>query len=216
MTTHGSAGSRSKPVCALGISFILLAGTLTAVPARAAEEASAFIADLGRQAITIMKDPAISRSDRQHRFAALMGEDFDLAKIAQFVLGNYWQKANDSERQEFTTAFGGYMTSVYSSRFAEYNSRSFKVTTQVVTSTTTTVVSSEITRVSTGEPIDLEWVVAKTLGGYKVVDVTAGGTSLSRAQREEFSSVIHRNGDSVSNLTHQLETKSTELAAAVR
>jgi ABC-type transporter MlaC component len=90
------------------------------------------------------------------------------------------------------------------------------VTTQLATSETTTVVSSEITRASTGEPINLDWVVAKTPGSYKVIDIAAGGMSLSRAQREEFSSVIHRSGDSVSNLIQQLQTKSTEMAAAVR
>jgi phospholipid transport system substrate-binding protein len=209
MTMHRMATS-------LGISFVLLACTLAAQPARAAEDASAFVADLGRQAITIMKDPAISRADRQHRFAALMAEDFDLPKISQFVLGTYWQTASETERQEFTAAFGTYMTNVYSTRFSEYNAGSFKVTTQLVTSPTTTMVSSEITRVSTGEPIGLDWVVAKTPGSYKVIDITAGGMSLSRAQREEFSSVVHRNGDSVANLTRLLETKSIELAAAER
>jgi phospholipid transport system substrate-binding protein len=193
-----------------------MAGTLAAQPARAAEDASAFVADLGRQAITIMKDPAISKADRQHRFAALMAEDFDLPKISQFVLGNYWQAASEAERQEFTAAFGAYMTNVYSTRFSEYNAGSFRVTTQLVTSPTTTMVSSEITRVSTGEPIDLDWIVAKIPGSYKVIDITAAGMSLSRAQREEFSSVVHRNGDSVANLTRLLQTKSIELAAAER
>jgi len=207
MTMHRTATS-------LGISFILLACTLAAPPSRAAEDASAFVADLGRQAITIMKDPAISRADRQHRFAALMAEDFDLPKISQFVLGNYWQTASEAERQEFALAFGAFMSNVYSTRFSEYNAGSFKVTTQLVTSPTTTVVSSEITRVSTGEPIDLDWVVAKIPGSYKVIDITAAGMSLSRAQREEFSSVVHRNGDSVSNLTRLLEMKATEMAAA--
>lgn len=216
MTTHGTARFLSKPACALGISFFLLAGTLAAQPARAGQDASAFVADLGRQAITIMKDPAISRAERQHRFAALMEQDFDLPKISQFVLGNYWQTASAAERQEFTAAFGGYMTSVYSNRFAEYNAGSFRVTTQQPTGETTTVVNSEITRVSTGEPINLDWVVARTPGSYKVIDITAGGMSLSRAQREEFSSVVHRNGDSVANLTQQLQMKSTELAAAMR
>lgn len=207
MTMHGTARS-------LGLSFILLAGTLAAQPARAAEDASAFVADLGRQAITIMKDPAISRADQQHRFAALMAEDFDLPKISQFVLGNYWQTASEAEKGEFTAAFGAYMTSVYSTRFAEYNAGSFRVTTQRATSETTTVVNSEISRVSTGEPIELDWVVAKIPGSYKVIDITAAGMSLSRAQREEFASVVHRNGDSVANLIRQLQTKSVEMAAA--
>ncbi len=81
------------------------------------------------------------------------------------------------------------------------------MTTHVVQNETTTVVGSEITRVSTGDAIELDWVVAKTPTSYKVVDITAGGMSLSREQREEFSSVVHRNGDNVSNLIGQLHMK---------
>jgi ABC-type transporter MlaC component len=106
------------------------------------------------------------------------------------------------------------MTGVYSSRFAEYSAPSFHVTAQLVKNETTTVVGSEITRVTTGEEIDLDWIVAKTPDSYKVVDITAGGMSLSRAQREEFSSVVHRNGDSIPNLIRQLQAKSSELAAS--
>ncbi|HLZ67760.1 MAG TPA: ABC transporter substrate-binding protein [Aliidongia sp.] len=214
MTTHGTATSLRKPAYALSTLFILLAAAMAAPAARAADDASGFVADFGRHAIAIMKEPGISSVDRQSRFQMLLAEDFDLPKIAQFVLGSYWQKANDSERQQFITAFGDYMTRIYSSRFAEYNAQSFRVTTQFAKSETTTVVSSEITRVATGEEIDLDWVLAKTPGSYKVTDITAGGISLSRAQREEFSSVVHRNGDSISNLTRQLQMKSTELAAS--
>lgn len=211
MTPHGTIVSLRKPACALGVLFLLLAGT--APPARAADDASGFVADLGRQAIAIMKDPGLSPADRQQQFRALMATDFDLPKIAQFVLGSYWQKANDTEKQQFVTAFGDYMTGVYSTRFGEYSAQSFRVTAQLSKNETTTVVSSEIIRVATGEEIDLDWIVAKTPDSYKVTDITAGGMSLSRAQREEFASVVHRNGDNVSNLIKQLQVKSTELAA---
>ena len=143
-----------------------------------------------------------------------MAEDFDLPKIAQFVLGTYWQKANEIERQQFTTAFGDYMTGVYSTRFGEYSAPSFRVTTQLARSPAITVVSSEITRVATGQEIDLDWVVAKTQDSYKVVDITAGGISLSQAQREEFSSVVQRSGASLPSLIRLLQMKSTELAAS--
>ena len=211
MTTHGTATFLRKPAYTLSVLFILL--TVAAPAARAADDASGFIAGLGRDAIAIMKDPGISTADRQHQFQTLLTEDFDLPKIAQFVLGSYWLKANESERQQFTTAFADYMTRIYSSRFSEYSAQSFRVTTQFAKNETTTVVSSEIIRVATGEEIDLDWVVAKTPDSYKVTDITAGGMSLSRAQREEFSSVVHRNGDSVSNLIQQLQMKLTELAA---
>jgi phospholipid transport system substrate-binding protein len=213
MTTHGTTASLTKRACEFSLALIFLVAAVVAPAAQAADDASGFITDLGRQAFAIMKDPGISKADRQHRFQALMTEDFDLPKIAQFVLGSHWQTASDSERLQFTAAFGDYMTSVYSGRFAAYSAPSFRVTAERAGSGTTTVVVSEITRVATGERVDLDWVVTKTPASYKVIDVAAGGVSLSRAQHEEFSSVVQRNGDSVPNLIRQLQMKSVELAA---
>jgi phospholipid transport system substrate-binding protein len=215
MTTQQTATSLRKPARALVISCLLLAGAVAAHQANAADEASAFIADLGRHAIAIVKNPEISKTDRQRQFEALMAEDFDLPKIAQFVLGSNWQTATETQRQQFTIAFGGYMTGVYSQRFAAYNAGSFHVTTEIPAGERTTVVNSEITRIASGEAIDLNWVVAKTPGGYKVIDITADGMSLSQAQRDEFSSVVRRNGGNLLNLIRQLQVKSTELSDAV-
>jgi len=77
------------------------------------------------------------------------------------------------------------MTGVYSTRFAEYSAPSFRVTAQLVKNETTTEVSSEITRVATGEEIDLDWIVAKTPNSYKVVDITAGGHDLTGDEAKE-------------------------------
>ena len=212
MTTRGTTIFPRRPAYVLSVLSILLASALAAPAASAADDASAFVAGLGRHAIDIMKDRGISTADRQRRFRTLMAEDFDLPKIAQYVLGSYWRNASEAERQQFTTAFGDYMTSLYSIRFGEFNVQSFRVTALHATSGTTTVVRSEIIRLATGEEIDLDWTVVKTPDSYKVIDITAGGASLSQAQRAEFSSVVQRNGDSVSSLIGQLQVKSIELA----
>jgi phospholipid transport system substrate-binding protein len=208
MTTWKNAASKWKAVYALSF-LLLLTGT-----AHAAADAGGFIADLGSQAIHIMKDADLSAADRQQRFRALMNEDFDLPKIARSVLGRYWRETNDTERQQFTGAFADYMTQMYAARFADYNAPSFRVTRQRAEGENTTVVSTEITRLATGQPIDVDWRVVKTVEGYKVTDLSNGGVSLSQAQREEFSSAVQRNGGSVSTLIQQLRTKVTELATS--
>lgn len=208
MTTWKNAASTWKAVYALSF-LLLLAG-----PAHAAGDASGFIADLGSQAIHIMKDAELSAADRQQRFGVLMNEDFDLPKIARSALGCCWRETNDTERQQFTDALADYLTQVYASRFADYSAQSFRVTKQRAEGENTTVVSTEITRLATGQPIDVDWRVVKTVEGYKVTDLSSGGISLSQVQREEFSSAVQRNGGSVSNLIQQLRTKVTELATS--
>ena len=212
MTTWENAASKLKSIYALGF-LILLVGIAPARPA-AAGDASGFVAGLGSQAIHIMKDAELSAADRQQRFGALMNENFDLPKIARIVLGRYWEGTSDIERQQFTNAFADYTTRIYSTRFADYSAESFRVIKQRAESETMTVVNTEITRLATGQSINVDWSVEKTLTGYKVTDISAGGASLARAQREEFSSAVQRSGGSVSNLIQQLRTKVTELAAS--
>ncbi len=210
MITWKNAASKLKHGYALGL-LMLLVGIAPPHPA-AAEDASGFIAGLGRQAIHIMKDAELSAADRQQRFGALMNENFDLPKIARIVLGHYWQGTSDSERQQFTSVFADYTARIYSARFADYSAESFRVIKQRADSDTMSVVSTEITRVATGKSVSVDWSVEKIPAGYKVTDISAGGASLVRAEREEFSSAIQHSGGSVATLIQQLRAKVTELA----
>jgi phospholipid transport system substrate-binding protein len=214
MTTWGNAASKLKSAYAVGL-LILLVGIAPAHPAAAGEgNASGFVAGLGSQAIQIMKDAELSAADRLERFGALMNENFNLPKIARIVLGRYWEGTSDIERQQFTNAFADYTARIYSTRFADYSGESFRVIKQRAESETMTVVNTEITRLAGGQSIKVDWSVEKTPAGYKVTDISAGGASLARAQREEFSSAVQRSGGSVSNLIQQLRTKVSELATS--
>jgi phospholipid transport system substrate-binding protein len=213
MTIWANAASTRKTLCTLSL-LALLVGAAPAHPAAAAGDASGFITDLGSQAIHIMKDAGLTPADRRLRFETLMSEDFDLPRIAQSVLGRYWQGTSDSERQQFTSAFADYMAQMYAARFADYSAESFRVIKQRAEGEMTTVVSTEITLLASGQSINVDWNVAKTPDSYKVTDISAGGASLTRAQREEFSSAVQRSGGSVSNLIQRLRTKVTELATS--
>ena len=215
MTIWANAASTRKTLYTLSL-LALLVGAAPAHPAAAAGDASGFITDLGSQAIYIMKDAKLSAKDRQLRFETLMSEDFDLPKIARSVLGRYWQGTSDSEREQFTSAFADYMAQMYAARFADYSAESFRVIKQRAESETTTVVSTEITVLASGQSIDVDWRLAKTPDSYKVTDISAGGASLTRAQREEFSSAVQQSGGNVSYLIQRLRTKVTELATAAR
>jgi phospholipid transport system substrate-binding protein len=219
MTANGTARSFRHPARALGFFCILLVGAFAVHPARAADGPSDFIRNLGRNAVAIIKNPDISKADRPHYFETLMAEDFDLPRIARFVLGKYWETATEAERQQFTTAFDAYMIGIYFKRFADFNACSarcsFRVTAQFPANGAATVVKSEIVLLATGETINLNWVVAKSANSYKVIDIATGRASLSWAQCKEFSSVLRRNGGSISSLIQQLQLKSTQLSDAV-
>src|SRR5438067_9861118 len=81
--------------------FLLLTGLLMAAPREAdAQDARAFVANLGNQAIQVL-GPSVSPAQRVARFRQLFQNDFDVPGIGQFVLGRYWRTASPQEQQEF-------------------------------------------------------------------------------------------------------------------
>ena len=70
-----------------------------------------------------------------------------------------------------------------------------------------TVVSSEIIHPNGDPPVKVTWRVRKGASGYKIIDVGVEGVSMMLTQREEFASVIERNGGTVAGLTQAIEQK---------
>ncbi len=198
------------PSIVLGAVLPLLVGAAApsyAVPGPG--DASAFVAALAQNALRAGNDKALSAADRQRAFSALLDSDFDLPGIARFVLGRYWQTTNDSERQEFTTAFRDFMVRSYSQRFTEYRGDSFRIVGQHAEGATSTLVDTEITQAASGQVVKVEWhVVAKD--AYKIMDMSVGGVSMVLTQRDEFAASLERSGGGVPSLVRQMNSSAQQ------
>jgi phospholipid transport system substrate-binding protein len=194
----------------LGVVLPLLASVAApayAVPASG--DASAFVAELAQNALRAGNDKALSVADRQRAFSALLDSDFDLPGIARFVLGRYWQTTNDSERQEFTTAFRDFMVRSYSQRFTEYRGETFRVVGQHTEGASSTLVDTEITQATSGQVVKMEWrVVARD--AYKIMDMSVGGVSMVLTQRDEFAASLERSGGGVPSLVRQMNSSAQQ------
>jgi phospholipid transport system substrate-binding protein len=187
--------------------LIVLTGLLAAAPA-GAQDAQAFVAQLGNQAIQVL-GPSVSPAQRVARFRQLFRDDFDVPGLGQFVLGRYWRTATPEEQQEFLRLFQEYIVQAYAARLGEYGGEPFRVTGSRP-SGDETVVSSLIERANAGR-VQVDWYLINRGGAPKITDVYVGGVSMKVTQRDEFSSVIQRNGGRVDALLAQLRQR---LAAA--
>ncbi len=97
--------------------LIVLTGLLAAAPA-GAQDAQAFVAQLGNQAIQVL-GPSVSPAQRVARFRQLFRDDFDVPGLGQFVLGRYWRTATPEEQQEFLRLFQEYIVQAYAARLGE-------------------------------------------------------------------------------------------------
>ena len=61
-----------------------------------------FIKGLADEAVKALTDKEVSRVERIQRFHDLFGSNFDVPFIGKWVLGRYWKKASDEEKEEYT------------------------------------------------------------------------------------------------------------------
>lgn len=185
-----------------GVFFAL--ALILAAPAARAQDASAFISNLGTQAIQVM-GPSVSPQARLQRFRELFSNDFDIPGISQFVLGRYWTTATPQQQQEFQRLFHEYISQAYATRLAQYGGEPFRVT-GTRPNGSETVVSSQIIRKS-GAPVQVDWYLTGGPGSYKITDAYVAGVSMKVTQRDEFLSIIARSGGQLDGLLAQLRQK---------
>lgn len=188
-------------------SLALATAAAPLVPARAAGEASAVVTDFGNQMLQMLNNAQFSPAERQKRFGALLDKDFDFASIGRFVLGRYWATATDPEKQEFAPVFRDYVVQSYSVRFGEFGGASFKVTGERPESPTSTIVSTTVMQKNNPSPAKVDWRVSTASGAPKITEVIVDGISMSLTHRQEFASLIERQGGGVSGLIAQLKAK---------
>ena len=125
--------------------------------------------------------------------------------IGQFVLGRYWRVATPEEQQEFLRLFQEYIVQSYAARLGEYGGEPFRVIGSRA-SGGETVVTSEIARPN-GSRVLVDWYVIERGGAPKITDIYVGGVSMKVTQRDEFASVIQRNGGRVDALLAQIRQR---------
>ncbi|NVJ93550.1 MAG: ABC transporter substrate-binding protein [Methylocystaceae bacterium] len=187
-----------------------------------------FAEDFGKKAETFiqtMADKAMAtyRSDKDEKeleleFRNLLNEDFDVRAIGKWVLGRYWRKATDSEKEEYLKLFEDFIIVTYANRFKDYSGTdiTLNVTESLTKNDQDAIVRSQIIRPETAEPILVDWRVKGNKNDeLKIVDVLIAGVSMSQTQRSEFASVIKRNGGEVAGLIDALRSKTTQLVSNV-
>jgi len=193
-----------RRVAATGAVILVLTILAAAPRAQVSADPRAFVGSLGARAIEVL-GPSVPPQQRQARFRELLQNDFDVPSIGQFVLGRYWRAATPQEQQEFLQLFQEYVVQAYSARLGEYGGAPFRVTGSRPAGDEV-VVTSEIARPG-APPIQIDWFLINRGGALKITDVYVGGVSMKVTQRDEFSSIIQRNGGQVQPLLAQLRQK---------
>lgn len=190
-----------------GIAVIVLMGGLICSSAHAGPptDPAAFVDDMITKALGVLNDQDLKEQDRTQKLCALLEEDFDIPRIAKFVLGHYWNSASEEERQTFNKLFEQWMIRGYSAGIADFQGATVRVTGARSSGRDNAIVSSEIIHPNGDSPDRVDWVVRHEEGTFKIINVSVEGVSLVQTGRDEIVSVIDRSGGTVSGANTALE-----------
>ena len=198
-------------VALIAVSCLLLVKPVAAQAVDFTDGAVKFIETLADDAVQSLTAKDIEKKERIVRFRALLKNNFAVKAIGRWVLGRYWRKATNEEKEEYNKLFEDLIVATYVNRFEEFSGETLKVVKAINQNGKDAIVKSEIVRPAGQPPVRVDWRVRAPNGTYKIVDVLVEGVSMSQTQRSEFSSVIKREGGEVAGLLAALRTKTEVL-----
>ncbi len=198
-----SISRRSLALLALITTLVFPIVRLKAAPA----DPKALVEGLVQQALALIRNQKLDDEARDRQFKALLDQNFDIPRISRFVLGRYWTAANADDLKNFNNLFEQWVVRLYASRFKDYKGETVTVTAARPESDTSYVVQSQLIHPDGSPPAQLNWHVNKADNGLKIVDVEVEGVSMALTEREEFASIIQRNGGSVASLNQAMQQK---------
>lgn len=156
-----------------------------------------FIKDLGARALSSLTDPSLSLEKKEVIFSDLFKNNFAYKDIAKFVLGKNWRRLSPEQRDEFISLFEQMQVKNYTAKFDAYSNVSFTVKETKGNEEDGFMVISLVS-IPDEATVQMDWKVFPDSKGYKILDITIDGVSMSITQRSEFSSLIERqDGDMV-------------------
>lgn len=173
------------------ISFILL---ISSNSNSAESNAEAFVLKLTDEAKIIFNDKSLNKDSRLKKLNDLSSKYLDLDALASYTLGDYREKATNSEKENFNKLFREYFIKNMSSKLNDFADQDLKIIDSKKINENNIIVSTKIFSKKDAQEIAVEWRIYIKDSKLLARDLVVEGLSLARTQKEEFSSIIASKG----------------------
>ena len=201
-------------IAALGLSLSL--SMAFAAPAKASSPAEQFVQTNVEKGLGILNDKKLSEAQKKAQFRDFLLSLASLNRTARFTLGAAVRTATPQQVEAFTAAFRNYAIAVYQTRLAAYSGQRLKVTGSTERAAGDYVVTTQLidpNASSDKQPIQVDFRVDKTNGGFKVIDVSVVGVWLAIEERDQFTAFLANHNNSVPALTKHLSELTAKIQA---
>ena len=160
----------------------------------AESNAEAFVLKLTDEAKIIFNDKSLNKDSRLKKLNELSSKYLDLDALASYTLGDYREKATNSERENFNKLFREYFIKNMSSKLNDFADQDLKIINSKKINENNIIVSTKIFSKKDAQEIAVEWRIYIKDSKLLARDLVVEGLSLARTQKEEFSSIIVSKG----------------------
>ncbi len=160
----------------------------------AESNAEAFVLKLTDEAKIIFNDKSLNKESRIKKLNDLSLKYLDLDALAGYTLGDYREKATNSERENFNKLFKEYFIKNMSSKLNDFADQDLKIIDSKRINENNIIVSTKIFSKKDAQEIAVEWRIYIKDAKLLARDLVVEGLSLARTQKEEFASIIASKG----------------------
>jgi phospholipid transport system substrate-binding protein len=129
-----------------------------------------------------------SPEEKRRHLQSVIDATVDVDAVARFCLGRFWRNAAPDEQQEYMKLFRELLVTEIAGRLGEY--QGVRITMGLARANANTeVIATTVER--PGNPtMQIDWVVATNIGGPKIVDLLAEGTSMRLTHSADFTAYL--------------------------
>ncbi|MFO7830983.1 MAG: ABC transporter substrate-binding protein [Desulfuromonadaceae bacterium] len=148
-----------------------------------------------------------STSEWRDNVTALVREKFNFEVMSQGVLGPYWHRVSDEERERFIELFALLLEETYIGRVREYTDEEIRFGNEQIREGRAMV--DTYVAMESGDEIPISYKMLQRNDEWQVYDVVIEEVSLVRNYRSSYSSVLRKKD--IGGLLEEMQSKIEEL-----
>lgn len=193
------------------IALNIVFGLLFSASVFAMESPDELVKRTAEDVLAIVKTDKDIQAGNQDKLFALAEEkilpNFNFDRVSRLVLGKNWTKATPEQKTAFQAEFRTLLLRTYATALSKYKNQVIEYKPMRMTdSTNSASVKTQIFQQG-GQPIAVDYTLAKEKDAWKVYDIVIEGVSLVTNYRGQFSQEVRQNG--LDSLIKKLADKNT-------
>jgi phospholipid transport system substrate-binding protein len=184
-------------------------------PALAQESPEAFVQRISSDVLDAAKNDKDIQSGNQQKILKLVQEKIlpyvDFRRMTALAAGRYWREATPQQQDRLSSEFRDLLIYTYAGAIAQIRDQQMEFKpSRNDPSSSTVVVRSQVVQ-PRGEPIQLDYRLAKVGDGWKIYDLNVLGAWLVETYKGNFASEISKGG--IDGLINTLAERNKRLAS---